>query len=153
MNIVSERIYNVAQRQYYWSFAWIVLSVVVGYSLSRYISLDKSTEAAIAVQSADIIFLLGSIPGILWLFHKQTVKADAAPDETKIKTYHKWLIIRLVVINFNIAVNVVLLGLYADKSYFMCAAMAAVTLLFCRPEKAKILGETNNHGEIKENEE
>lgn len=134
MHQVSESVFRFSQRGYYLSFIAIVFAVIVGYLLGKYTNVDKTSETAIALQSLVFIVLMISLPGVLWWFNRQSRQLPALhPEEMRVASYKRLIILRFIVVNLNIVLNGILFFVFADKSFFMCAAIAAVFLLFCRP--------------------
>jgi branched-subunit amino acid ABC-type transport system permease component len=139
MKELVNKVFRISQRGYYWSFAMLALAVGLGYLLSRFVKLDRTTEIAIALQSLVFIMLLTSLPAILWWFHRQTVKLPQIVDKQECeRRYIRLVWLRFFVVEFNIVVNILLFFLFVDKSFFMCAAIAAILLLFCRPDEHNI---------------
>jgi hypothetical protein len=135
---MTERVLRFSQRGYYLSFLMAVVAVIAGYFAARFVHFDKSSESGIALQSLVFILLLSTLPGILWWFHRLVERLKAKPDAEKERTYKQMIAIRLLVVDFNIVLNILLFFLFSDKSFFMCTAIAAIILLFCRPNKQNI---------------
>jgi len=138
---MTDRILRFSQRGYYLSFLLIIVAAFAGYFSSRLIHLDKSSESGIAVQSLVFLLLLGSLPGILWWYHRTVKGIGGYREDEKENRYKRLVAFRLFVVDFNIVLNILLFFLYADKSFFMCAAIAAIVLLFCRPNEHNIESE------------
>jgi hypothetical protein len=115
-----------------------VVAVIAGYFAARFVHFDKSSESGIALQSLVFILLLSTLPGILWWFHRLVNRLKAKPDAEKERTYKLMIAVRLSVVDFNIVLNILLFFLFSDKSFFMSTAIAAIILLFCRPNKQNI---------------
>ncbi|MBP1639452.1 MAG: hypothetical protein H6Q17_1035 [Bacteroidetes bacterium] len=133
-----ERVIRFSQWGYYLSFLLVVVAAFAGYFSSRFIHLDKSSESGIAFQSFVFLLMLGSLPGILWWFHRKAKEMRDCRDDEKESRYKRLVVLRLFVVDFNMALNILLFFLFADKSFFMCAAIAAIVLLFCRPNQQNI---------------
>jgi hypothetical protein len=134
-----ERVLRYSQRGYYSGFLLILVAGVTGFLLARVIHFDKASDAGIACQSLVFILLLVSLPGALWWFHRSVEKMKAEQnDSLKELRYKRLILLRLSVVNVNIVLNILLFFLFADKSFFMCAAIAAIILLFCRPNARNI---------------
>ena len=129
------------QRGFYLSLLAMLLAICAGYALSQSIKLDKNTEAGIAVQSVNIVWLLVSIPGILWLYRRQVERKRPADSSRRLRNYRTWIILRYAVIAISLTGNAILFFLYVDKSFFLCGAIAVVALLFCRPDRVRIENE------------
>jgi hypothetical protein len=138
---MTDRILRFSQRGYYLSFLLVVVAVFAGYFSSRFIHLDKSSESGIAVQSLVFLLLLGSLPGILWWYHRTVKRIGEHREDEKENRYKRLVALRLLVVDFNIVLNILLFFLFTDKSFFMCAAIAAIVLLFCRPNEHNIESE------------
>lgn len=135
---MTERVLHFSQRGYYLSFLMAVVAVIAGYFAARFVHFDKNSESGIALQSLAFILLLGTLPGILWWFHRLVERLKTKPDAEKERTYKQMIALRLSVVDFNIVLNILLFFLFSDKSFFMCTAIAAIILLFCRPNKRNI---------------
>jgi len=133
-----ERVLRFSQRGYYLSFLLVIVAVLVGYFSSWFIHLDKNSESGIALQSLVYLLMLGSLPGILWWFHRTAKGIRGYQEDEKERRYNRLVALRFFVVDFNMALNILLFFLFADKSFFMCAAIAAIVLLFCRPNQQNI---------------
>ena len=142
MQQLIDKAFRIAQRAYYWSFGAIAIAGICGYLLSRLVQCDRALGLAIALQSVVYMVLLISLPAILWWFHRQVEKFKLInPTTERTKQYSRLVYLRFLVIDFNVVLNILLFFLFADKSFFMCASIAAVMLLFCRPSLQSVTNE------------
>jgi hypothetical protein len=62
----------------------------------------------------------------------------------------KWVYLRLAIVGSNMLVNLFFLSAFQNQSFLYAAGIAAIAMIFCRPEKAvferelTILKEDNN---------
>ncbi|MBB3185946.1 hypothetical protein [Microbacter margulisiae] len=150
MDFWIKEIFRVTKRFYYVSYLVGLVSLLSGFALSRYYCFDRMDPVFIQIQSMDIILLLGSLPGILWLFHKKTKELGGLPTmEQRTQRYLRWSLIRLIVIDFNLVINILLLFLLRDISYLFATAIVMVMLILSRPIVQKLKEEL---GLVKETE-
>ncbi|MGC9151871.1 MAG: hypothetical protein ACP5F6_08960 [Microbacter sp.] len=134
-----KQIVQTSKRDYYVAFLIGVLTIIGGFFLSLYWRFDPYDPFIIQIQTIDILLLLGSLPGILWLFHRQVRKnSHLASLEQRAKKYIQWVHIRFLVIVFNLVMNVLLLFLLRDFSYLLASAIVLVLLLMSRSNPAKV---------------
>ena len=128
-----------SQRGYYLSFLAIIVAVAAGFLLAKQVHFNKASETGIAFQSVVFMLLLVTLPGIFWWFNRQVQALRKLPEIAKKELkYRRLIALRFCVVNFNIVLNILLFFFFADKSFFMCTAIAAIFLLFCRPSAGNI---------------
>ncbi len=129
---------------YYIFYIGAVLTALAGYYLTingKYI-IDAQSETGIVISSVFIIFIIGSIPASLGLFHFMLKKWQQIEDESiRIKKYENGSILRLVVIGLGIIFGVFFFYILRSQSMIFCAGIAAIALFFCKPTKEKINSE------------
>lgn len=136
---ISESVFRFSQKRYYLSFLVIALALVSGFLVGKFTVMDRASETAIALQSFVFMLLMVSLPLVLWWFHRRCSKLGSFHSvEQRVVVYKRLILIRFIVVDLNIVLNAILFFLFADKSFFMCAAIAAIFLLFCRPSIGNI---------------
>jgi|GEM_PF-909468 hypothetical protein len=134
-----KQIVQTSKRDYYISFLIGVLAITGSFFLSFYWRFDTYDPLIIQIQTIDILLLLGSLPGILWLFHQKVKKNALLPSiELRAKQYVKWVHIRFLIIDFNLIFNILLLFLLRDFSYLLATAIVLVLLFLSRSNPAKV---------------
>ena len=107
-----------------------------GYSIA-----DKS-QLGIAISSALIILIIGSIPLTLAIFNKQTKKWALIEDvQIKLRKYEKGGIIRLAIVGTGLLLGVFFFFIMNSQSMIFSAGIAAIALFFCKPAEVKIISE------------
>lgn len=139
MNPWVEKLFRVTKRYYYMSYLIGLLTALIGFWLSRSMYFNRMNTTLIGLQSLDILFLLGSLPGILWLFHRKINELQNISSlEVRYQRYVQWALIRFVVVDINLIINILLFFLLRDFSYLLCSAIVLVMLVLCRPVVLKL---------------
>ncbi len=139
MNPWVEKLFRVTKRYYYMSYLIGLLTALIGFWLSRSLYFNRMDPTLIGLQSFDILFLLGSLPGILWLFHRKTKELQNISSlEERSQRYVQWALIRFIVVDINLVINILLFFLLRDFSYLLCSAIVLVMLVLCRPVALKL---------------
>ena len=115
-----------------------------------HLQIDSKSDAGITLSSILILFIIGSLPAALALFHRYTKELRAEPDmNIKLEKYKKASIIRLLVIGLGLVAGVLFFYVLHSQSMLFCAGIAAIGLVFCKPAEVKIITDL----EIEETEE
>lgn len=139
MNPWVAKLLRDTKRYYYMSYLIGLATALIGFWLSRSIHLNRMNPSLIGLQSFDILLLLGSLPGILWLFHRKTNELLTITSlEKRCQRYMQWALIRFIVVDINLIINLLLFFLLRDFSYLLCSAIVVVMLVLCRPAALKL---------------
>lgn len=139
MDRYVKQIVQTSKRDYYISFLIGVLTIIIGFFLSLYWRFDPYDPLIIQIQTIDILLLLGSLPGILWIFHRKVKKLSLVVSlEQRVKQYTQWVHFRFLVIDLNLVINVLLLFLLRDLSYLLASAIVLILLFLSRSNPAKV---------------
>lgn len=128
---------------YYVVYIAAVLAATAGYYILREgFSIDVQSQTGITLSSALIIFIIGSIPVTLGLFHRYLKKIVALEDvEIKLKKYEMASYLRLTIIGLGLIFGVLFFYILHSQSMLFCAGIAAIALFFCKPSKSKMLND------------
>jgi len=128
---------------YYVVYIAAVLAATAGYYILREgFSIDVQSQTGITLSSALIIFIIGSIPVTLGLFHRYSKKIAALEDvETRVKKYEMASYLRLTIIGLGLIFGVLFFYILHSQSMLFCAGIAAIALFFCKPSKSKMIND------------
>ncbi len=128
---------------YYVVYIAAVLAATAGYYILREgFSIDVQSQTGITLSSALIIFIIGSIPVTLGLFHRYLKKIAALEDvEIRVKKYEMASYLRLTIIGLGLIFGVLFFYILHSQSMLFCAGIAAIALFFCKPSKSKMLND------------
>jgi len=128
---------------YYVVYIAAVLSATAGYYILREgFSIDVQSQAGITLSSVLIIFIIGSIPVTLGLFHRYLKKIAVLEDvEIRLKKYEMASYLRLTIIGLGLIFGVLFFYILHSQSMLFCAGIAAIALFFCKPSKSKMLND------------
>lgn len=128
---------------YYVVYIAAVLAATAGYYILREgFSIDVQSQTGITLSSALIIFIIGSIPVTLGLFHRNSKKIAALEDvEIRLKKYEMASYLRLTIIGLGLIFGVLFFYILHSQSMLFCAGIAAIALFFCKPSKSKMLND------------
>jgi hypothetical protein len=139
MNSGVKMLLRITKRYYYMSYLIGLLTTLIGFWLSYSFSFNRMNTTLIELQSIDILFLLGSLPGILWLFNRKTKELlQISSFQKRSQRYVQWSLIRFIVVDINLVVNILLFFLLRDFSYVLCTAIVLVMLVLCHPTALKL---------------
>lgn len=120
----------------------ILLAVLIFLTKGNYPVLDSKSTLGITLTQITILFMLISIPLALGGFYRMTKKWRLIENQTlKVKEYQKGAIIRLIIIGIGLLGSIFLFYLLRDLSLIYCAAIAALSLIFCKPSEAKLISD------------
>jgi len=126
---------------YYFVYTATILTTVVGYLLNikSPTAMDPKSPLSIAISSILILYIIISIPMALGIFFKMNKKWKTIEDKAlRIQKYENGAILRLVVIGIGLVGSVIAFYILRSESMIFCAGIAAIALLFCRPNEAKV---------------
>lgn len=127
---------------YYCIYVLAVLVAVGGYYLIQQngIAVEEKPETETLVTSIYILYLVISIPLALKLFNVQVKKLAVFEDQSmKIKRYMNYSLWRLIVIGVSLLVGIALFYWLNSRSMMFGAAVAAIALVFCKPNVVKMV--------------
>ena len=124
----------------------LVTTLIYLNKLGRLSFIDPMTTLGQTVQTIVILYLIVSLPLVLFWFKKMCDKLKSEADETvKFKGYQKYSKIRLIVVGVGLLVAITsfyLLG--GHQPMIWCAAIEAIGLIFCKPSQNRMILELNN---------
>jgi hypothetical protein len=128
---------------YYLIYIAAVLVAFLGFQLHRSgVIIDSQSQTGIAISSALIILIIGSIPTTLAVFNKKTKKWATEEDVAKkLGWYSKASIIRLIIVGSGFLLGILFFFLMNSQSMIFCAGISAIGLFFCKPAEVKIISE------------
>jgi len=128
---------------YYVVYIAAVLAATAGYYiLKEGVSIDAQSQTGITISSALIIFIIGSIPVTLGLFHRYSKKIATLEDvQIKVKKYEMASYLRLTIIGLGLILGVLFFYILHSQSMLFCAGIAAIALFFCKPSKSKMIND------------
>lgn len=128
---------------YYLIYIAILVVAVLGFQLFRAgYTIDDKSQLGIAISSALIILIIGSIPLTLAIFNKKTKQWALIEDtQTKLSKYEKGAIIRLAIVGAGLLLGVFFFFIMNSQSMIFSAGIAAIALFFCKPAEVKIISE------------
>ncbi len=124
----------------------LVLALIVA-SLMIYLSknakleyIDAFSKGGQAIQSAVIIYIIATLPIVLFWFKKQCDKLKTLDDEQlKYQTYQKNSLIRLLIVGPGLIFGILFYFLLGGHTPMIwCAAISAIGLIFCKPNAGRI---------------
>ena len=128
---------------YYVVYIAAVLAATAGYYiLKEGVSIDAQSQTGITISSALIIFIIGSIPVTLGLFHRYSKKIATLEDvQIRVKKYEIASYLRLTIIGLGLILGVLFFYILHSQSMLFCAGIAAIALFFCKPSKSKMIND------------
>ena len=128
---------------YYVVYIAAVLAATAGYYiLKEGVSIDAQSQTGITISSALIIFIIGSIPVTLGLFHRYSKKIATLEDvQIKVKKYEMASYLRLTIIGLGLILGVLFFYILHSQSMLFCAGIAAIALFFCKPSISKMIND------------
>ena len=128
---------------YYVVYIAAVLAATAGYYiLKEGVSIDAQSQTGITISSALIIFIIGSIPVTLGLFHRYSKKIATLEDvQIRVKKYEMASYLRLTIIGLGLILGVLFFYILHSQSMLFCAGIAAIALFFCKPSKSKMIND------------
>jgi|GEM_PF-936467 len=132
-----------------------VLFTLVMYTYSAFAGkeaiVEANSTAGIALATIYILFLICSIPITLKVFNVKVKKLSELESlDEKIERYKKYAFLRMSVMGFNMLLGIGVFYLLNSDSLIFGIAVAAITLVFCKPSEAKMISELNLEEEIEE---
>jgi len=128
---------------YYLIYFATIAVAILGFQLfkSGY-AIEEKSQLGIAVSSALIILIIGSIPLSLAIFNKKTKQWALMEDiQAKLQKYEKGGIIRLAIVGSGLLLGTFSFFILNSQSMIFCAGIAAIGLFFCKPAEVKIISE------------
>ena len=128
---------------YYLIYIAAVLVAFLGFQLHRSgVIIDSQSQTGIAISSALIILIIGSIPITLAVFNKKTKKWATEEDVAKkLGWYSKASIIRLIIVGSGFLLGILFFFLMNSQSMIFCAGISAIGVFFCKPAEVKVVAE------------
>jgi len=128
---------------YYLVYIMGVVIALSGYQLyNTGFRIDEKSSEGIAISSALIILIIGSIPLTLSLFNKNLKKINEETDmKIRLGRYEKASRIRLAIIGLGFVLGILFFFLMHSQSMIFCAGIAAIALFFCKPAEVKIISD------------
>lgn len=122
---------------YYLIYIAAVLVAFLGFQLHRSgVIIDSQSQTGIAISSALIILIIGSIPTTLAVFNKKTKKWATEEDVAKkLGWYSKASIIRLIIVGSGFLLGILFFFLMNSQSMIFCAGISAIGLFFVNRRK------------------
>ncbi len=126
---------------YYIVYIAAVVAATAGFYLLREgVSIDVQSQTGIALSSVLIIYIIGSIPVTLGLFHRYSKKIATLEDvQIRVKKYEIASYLRLTIIGLGLILGVLFFYILHSQSMLFCAGIAAIALFFCKPSQSKML--------------
>ena len=128
---------------YYVVYIAAVLAATAGYYiLKEGVSIGAQSQTGITISSALIIFIIGSIPVTLGLFHRYSKKIATLEDvQIRLKKYEMASYLRLTIIGLGLILGVLFFYILHSQSMLFCAGIAAIALFFCKPSTSKMIND------------
>lgn len=104
-------------------------------------SIDPLSSSGVSLSSILIVFIVGSVPLSLWLFHKQMLKLMENENlKSKIKIYSQLSTIRLLVLGAALNFGILFFYIFQmNKSLLFCAGIAAIGMVFSKPSELRLI--------------
>ena len=131
------------------SYVVMIVTLVVGmigYNLAMIqgVYIEPESPIATTIYSIIIIYVLASVPFALWYFNRKIKAITSLPNNGGRESYYvRYGIMRLVLIGVGLVLSVFAYFLLRQTSLMWLAGMAAIALIFCRPNGARIESEIN----------
>ena len=120
----------------------ILLAVLIFLNKNNQIFIESKSTLGITLTDIVILYMLVSIPLALGGFFRMTKKWRLIEDETlKFKAYQNGSIIRLLLIGVGLIGSIAVFYLIRNISIVYCAGIAAIALIFCKPNESKMISE------------
>ncbi len=114
--------------------------------------LDPLSSSGQAFQTIVICYIIASLPCAMFGFKKYCDKLKAITDsELRLKSYFKASAIRIIIIGTGIILGIIafyLLG--GHRPMIWCAAIAAIGLIFCKPQESRLRLELEDNQQPKQ---
>lgn len=131
---------------YYIIYMLTILSAIAVFVLSstgqNHQTISQNSQSATVLSSILYLYVLISVPLVLWWFHKNTKKWQLLTDKyEKYNAYKKASHLRLWIVGIGLIAGVVIFYLLQSTSIIYCALISAVALFFCKPSENKMIKE------------
>lgn len=129
---------------YYIIYLAAVVAATLGYYLTvkKGMGIDVQSDTGTIISQILIIYIIGSIPLALGIFHAKTKKwAKLENNDEKIQLYYKGSVLRLLVVGLGLFLGVLFFYILQSQSMIFCAGIAAIGLFFCKPADVKMIAE------------
>lgn len=114
--------------------------------------LDPLSSAGQVFQTIVICYIIASLPCAMFGFKKYCDKLKAVSDrEQQLKSYFKASAIRIIIVGTGIIFGILafyLLG--GHRPMIWCAAIAAIGLIFCKPQDSRLRLELEDNQQPKQ---
>lgn len=151
MEALVEKAYRKAIVLYYLIYVKVILLALLGYWLNKNFVFELSKPLVTGISTLTMLYLLGSIFGAFYFYNKKVQQMPDIKDlDARFAVYVKWLRLRLILVGANFVLNVALYYLLHDKSFLYAAAIGAVAMVFCKPNKVNIDKELNPITELED---
>jgi hypothetical protein len=139
MEELIKKAYRIALVSYYGVFIGAILIALLGFKVSQH-SFVFPEETVTVISTLSYLFLIISIPLILWLYNKKISNMTTNATE-RVSFYGKWIKVRVFTIGAGLFLNIFLFYLFHSYSFLYAAGISAIALLFCKPNKNTIENE------------
>ncbi len=136
---------KLAKRLMWWYYGMLALAVAAATSMYLLISkgiiptFDVQTLVGQIVQYVVIGWVIATVPGSLAYTKYVCNKIKKADEDTRFARYLSVARLRIVLIGIGVALGIVAFYLLnANTSMIMCGGIAAIGLIFCKPNARKI---------------
>ncbi len=136
---------KLAKRLMWWYYGALVLAVVAATSMYLLISrgiiatFDAQTTVGQIVQYVVIGWVILTVPGSLAYSKYVCNQIKKANEDIRFARYYSVARLRIILIGIGIALGII--GFYllqANNSMLFCGGIAAIGLIFCKPNARKI---------------
>ncbi len=136
---------RLAKRLMWWYYGMLALAVIVAasmyYVLSKAIitTFDPFTVVGQTVQYIVIGYVILTVPGSLAYTKYVCSKIKKADEEIRFARYYNAARLRIILIGIGMSLGIVAFYLLqGNQSMILCGGIAAIGLIFCKPNARKI---------------
>ncbi len=136
---------RLAKRLMWWYYGMLALAVIVAasmyYVLSKAIitTFDPFTVVGQTVQYIVIGYVILTVPGSLAYTKYVCSKIKKVDEEIRFARYYNAARLRIILIGIGISLGIVAFYLLqGNQSMILCGGIAAIGLIFCKPNARKI---------------
>lgn len=144
MEELSKTAFRQSNIYYYSIFALAVIIAGCGYLFKQNYQFIIDPTIVVAISSVAMLYLVASIPFALWFFNKKTkTLGEIEKTSERFAFYMKHLKLRMSLVGINFLLNILLFYTLSSTSFLYAAAIGAVGMLFCKPNKNMIEADLN----------
>lgn len=132
----------------FWANLLLALIAIIALAISKGPVFGDSGVENVYFEQYLILATLIAIPVALKLFHSQLKKIKDMPMDVYCKKYTQAYMIRLLILDMVIILNLVGFYLYESRNLLLLALISTIAIIFCYPDKKIALQDTETDNKV-----